>query len=97
MERDRVSDVKASMKANTPMVPGCGMEVTRDMFCKEAYRQPVLTERLMEPLPYRRNHPDEATKEACRSIRKRNRMLMVKSTTLAHDFSSRMSDSEEEP
>lgn len=41
-----------------------GMESRRRNFDKDSYRQPVLSEKHIEPLPYRRGREDELTMKA---------------------------------
>ena len=51
----------------SPSLPGSprnGLESRKVNFDKNSYRQPVLTERVIEPLPYRRGRDDEMTVQA---------------------------------
>ena len=69
-EYDRVAD--AEDDPNTPRPAGGmgldsprnGFDSRRRNFDKNCFRQPVLTERVVEPLPYRRGKDDEMTKQA---------------------------------
>ena len=70
MERAREYDRVAECEDEVPASPGLmgsprnGIESRRRNFDKNSYRQPVLTETVIEPLPYRRGKIDEMTMQA---------------------------------
>lgn len=73
MDCDRISDVRAALLKGEPAaIDGCGLEERRKRFDKRAYRQPVLTEPIAEPLPYRRGELDPLTEEVKESLIRRS-------------------------
>jgi Calcium-dependent channel, 7TM region, putative phosphate len=79
-EYDRISELDdegasgsvSSGLLGSPGSPKNGLESRKVNFDKNSYRQPVLTERVIEPLPYRRGRDDEMTvqtRELLRRIR----------------------------
>ena len=69
-EYDRVADAEDDPNTTRPAggmgldSPRNGFDSRRRNFDKNCFRQPVLTERVVEPLPYRRGKDDEMTKQA---------------------------------
>lgn len=65
-EYDRVSEYDdAGMSPRQGLgSPRNGIESRRQNFDRNSYRQPVLTERVIEPLPYRRGKDDEMSVQA---------------------------------
>lgn len=57
----------------TPSSPN-GLESRRRNFDKDCFRQPVLTEGVIKPLPYRRGRPDELTVKAKEILSRTNGM-----------------------
>lgn len=72
MECDRISDLRASIALGLPHTSGLANKERARVFNRETYRQPVLGVHPMEPMAYRRGQEDQATKEACASLRRLN-------------------------
>lgn len=62
IQRDLLSDLKTSIRQRTRNYAGLAMEDTRIKFDKNHYKQPILTEKAMEPIVYRRDREDPTTK-----------------------------------
>lgn len=76
VERDRVSDLKASLKKKRHESLGSpSFDERRIAFDRKLYRQPVLTASVLEPMNYRRNQPDAITDEVKASLRRINREI----------------------
>jgi len=82
MERDMVADARAAIAKKVQRTSGLGMEVMREKFDTNAYRQPVMTAASIFPMPYRRGVDDPVTEKALSHLRKRNRMPTM--TQLRH-------------
>jgi len=67
--------------------PRNGIESRRRNFDKDSYRQPVLTEQIIEPLPYRRGKTDEMTVQACE--------LLARIRRLADEHAAKMGNNED--
>lgn len=70
-EYDRVSEydddddvINTSSQSGLLSSPRNGIDSRRQNFDKNSYRQPVLFERVIDPLPYRRGQTDEMTEQA---------------------------------
>jgi hypothetical protein len=72
-EYDRVSEYDDDNGASPRQgfgSPRNGIESRRRNFDRNSYRQPVLTERVVVPLPYRRGKDDELTVQARELLRR---------------------------
>jgi hypothetical protein len=71
VERDRASDLKAAQsKKALNQFTSPSFDERRTVFDRKLYRQPVLTESLVEPMSYRRDEPDPITDEVVSSLRR---------------------------
>ena len=81
VERDRLSDLKAKLKHDgIVMSPTMGFDERMERFDSKLYRQPVLTEAFLEPMPYRRHVKDGITQEVQHTIQRANRAAMMEIT-----------------
>jgi hypothetical protein len=73
VERDRMSDLKASLKTNRlGNLTSPSFDERRSKFDRNLYRQPVLTAGMLEPMNYRRDEPDPITEEVRATLRRLN-------------------------
>lgn len=85
-EYDKVTEMLGARVAGTESRSDFGIEARRTQFTKDSYRQPVLTQKAMEPKAYRKGQRDPLTEES------RTQLKDLQEYALMHDPSHASSD-----